>query len=421
MRKRRVPPVLTFISSLFVMLSFGLLSLRNPGEIDFRALALGVFLPFALWLQAFLVRRFFKGSDALVLIIVNFLCGVGLVLLYRLNPDVALKQAVFYAVGAVAMMITSATVRALRQTTWEKVRIPLMVVSIMLLLLPVLFGKWTYGAKNWIDLKFFSFQPSELVKVFLIVIMASYLSQRRRIVSLVPAGIYLGACLGVLMLQRDLGAALLYFFTALLMYYAATSNLALCGAGLGIGAIGAVYAYAKFDHVRTRVAIWQNPWATPSGQGYQIVQSLMAIGSGGLLGLGLGLGLPRSVPAYHTDFIFAVLCEEFGILFGLCVLGLYMLLGKRGMAIARHARTRFDALLALGVTSLLLVQTLVIIGGVIKMIPLTGVTMPFVSYGGSSLVSCMILAGVLQGVAAVNHAQDEEDLLRLEEQEEAWR
>ena len=164
----------------------------------------------------------------------------------------------------------------------------------------------------------------------------------------------------------------------------------------------AVAGYVMFAHVKKRVAIWRNPWIYYETSGYQIVQMLMAIASGGLFGVGLGLGAPRVIPVYFTDCIFAVICEQFGVIFGALVLAMYVILILRGASIASAARHSFHALLAMGATVMLGVQTFVIIGGVLKLIPLTGVTMPFVSYGGTSLVSCMGLIGLIQGVASVN-------------------
>jgi len=157
------------------------------------------------------------------------------------------------------------------------------------------------------------------------------------------------------------------------------------------------------------VAIWQNPWSDYDNAGYQIVQSLMAIASGGMFGMGLGLGYPTTIPVYHTDFIFAVICEQFGLIFGLCVLLMYVAIIWRGATTAMAARTSFHGLLAMGATLMIGLQTFVIIGGVIKLIPLTGVTMPFVSYGGTSLVSSMCLVGLLQGVASLNEDDLDED------------
>ena len=182
--------------------------------------------------------------------------------------------------------------------------------------------------------------------------------------------------------------------------------LMLCGIGGGVGA--ALLGYQKFAHVKKRVAIWLDPWSDYDNAGYQLIQSLMAIASGGVLGVGLGLGSPTTIPVYHTDFIFSVICEQFGMLFGSCVLLMYVAIIWRGTSIAMAARTRFHGLLAMGCTAMIGLQTFIIIGGVIKLIPLTGVTMPFVSYGGTSLVACLCLIGLIQGVSSVN----EDDLAR---------
>ena len=168
------------------------------------------------------------------------------------------------------------------------------------------------------------------------------------------------------------------------------------------GAAGAVASYYMFDHVKARVAIWLNPWATYSTSGYQIAQGLMAIASGGLWGLGLTKGLPKSIPAYNTDYIFAVICEEFGIVFGIAVIALYLVFIIRGALIALNARSRYLMLVAFGCTVLITLQSFIIIAGVIKLIPLTGITMPFVSYGGSSMIACMMLLGILEGVSIQN-------------------
>ena len=168
--------------------------------------------------------------------------------------------------------------------------------------------------------------------------------------------------------------------------------------------------YRMFAHVKKRVAIWRNPWSDYENAGYQIVQSLMALASGSLLGVGLGLGSPTTIPVYETDFIFSVICEQFGLIFGVCVLLIYVAIIWRGTTIAMASRHSYQGLAAMGATMMIGLQTFVIIGGVIKLIPLTGVTMPFVSSGGSSLVSSMCLTGLIQGVASLNEDDLEEDL-----------
>jgi cell division protein FtsW (lipid II flippase) len=203
-----------------------------------------------------------------------------------------------------------------------------------------------------------------------------------------------------LVVEKDLGAAMLIALTCLIMYFAATGNLGVTLAGLGMGALGAILSYRFFDHVKLRVEVWQNPWITYDSSGYQIVQGLMAIASGGLFGSGLGLGSAKVIPAYHTDYIFAVICEEFGIIAGVLLIAFYVVFIIRGLIIALNARNRFLMLFALGCTTLITLQSFIIIGGVIKLIPLTGITLPFISFGGSSMIASMISFGFLQGIAA---------------------
>jgi len=218
----------------------------------------------------------------------------------------------------------------------------------------------------------------------------------------------------ILLLERDLGALLLFFLTTMCLYFIGTSNLTVTLMGLCSGAGGAVVAYQLFDYVKERVAIWQNPWTDPQDSGYQIIQSLIAVGSGGLTGMGLGLGLPRNIPLYHSDFVFAAICEEFGCLFAVCLLIIYLLIVMRGISIAMSARSGAHALIAFGVVCMLGLQTLLIVGGNIRLIPLTGVTLPFIAAGGSSVVSCMAAMGMLLGVSSINADREKDEIARAE-------
>lgn len=364
------------------------------------ALALGV--PAVIWLGVHLLPRLFP-TDKLLLSLTNFLCALGVLVLYATNPAYAYQQAMYYGVGLFAMVFCIYLVRIIKH--WRIPVLLMMPVSLVLLALPLLIGKETNGAKNWFYVGSLSVQPSEIVKLSLLLILSYFMARRK----LLPWLIFAVGCLGLLMLQKDLGTALMYYGVALMLFYASTGNLPLTGIGLAGGAGAAVVGYRLFAHVKRRVAIWQNPWSDYENAGYQLVQSLMAIASGGLFGVGLGLGYPRTIPVYHTDFIFAVICEQFGVIFGLCVLLVYVAIIWRGATTAMAARTSFHGLLAMGATLLLGLQTFVIIGGVIKLIPLTGVTMPFVSYGGTSLVSSMCLIGLVQGVASLNEDDLDED------------
>lgn len=382
---------------LFFFSAFLLIALK--GELHWQGFMLAAVVPLLIYIATMWLPRFFP-ADKLLLSIANFLCALGVLVLYSTDlikgTNYGMQQAAYYGAGIVAMLFCILLVRYIRY--WRVFIYIIAVCALGLIALPLIFGTEIYGATNWVIVSGISLQPSELVKLALLLVLSYYMSRRR----FWPWLVFAVTCMGILMFQADLGTALIYYMTSLLLYYASTGNLWMTGAGLLGGAASAVFGYTQFAHVKRRIAVWRNPWMDFENTGYQIVQILMAIASGGLFGMGLGLGYPTIIPVYHTDAIFAVICEQFGIIFGVLVLVMYAILILRGAFIARSARRSFHGLLALGVTVMLGLQTFVIIGGVLKLIPLTGVTMPFVSYGGTSLVSCMGLIGLLQGVATVN-------------------
>ncbi len=384
---------------LFFFSAFILLGLK---DFAWQAFALALGVPAMISVGTNLLSRLFP-TDKLLLSLTNFLCALGVLVLYATNPNYAYQQTMYYGVGLGTMVVCIYLVRIIRN--WHIPVLLMIPVSLAMLALPLVIGKETNGAKNWFYIGSLSVQPSEIVKLSLLVIISFYMSRHK----MIPWLFFAVCCLGLLMLQKDLGTALMYYGTTLMLFYASSGNLALTGLGLAGGGGAAVMGYKMFAHVKKRVAIWLNPWSDYENAGYQIVQGLMAIASGGMLGCGLGLGTPTTIPVYHTDFIFAVICEQFGLIFGLCVLAMYVALIWRGATIAMAARRSFHGLLAMGCTVLIALQTFTIIGGVIKLIPLTGVTMPFVSYGGTSLVSSMCLIGLLQGVASLNDDDLDED------------
>lgn len=402
--RRRPDQRLVAAIMLFYFSAFLLVSLKE--QIQWQGLALSVIVPILIYVSTLWLPRFFP-ADKLLLAIANFLCALGVLILYSTDQGAGtsrgMQQAVYYGCGIVAMLFCILLVRYVRR--WKFLIKLVMIGAAGLLVLPLAIGTEQNGATNWINIGGTSLQPSEMVKLALLLILSYYMSRRR----MLPWLVFSVFSLGVLMLQKDLGTALIYYATTLFLFYSSTGNLPLTGLGLLGGAGAAALGYTMFAHVKKRVAIWQNPWIYYETSGYQIVQMLMAIASGGLFGVGLGLGSPRVIPVYFTDCIFAVICEQFGILFGILVLVMYVILILRGTSIATSARHSFHGLLAMGATVMLGVQTFVIIGGVLKMIPLTGVTMPFVSYGGTSLVSCMGLIGLLQGVSSVNQDDLEYD------------
>lgn len=384
---------------LFFFTAFLLLFLRDYNK---RTLILAVAIPAVVWVGAYLLPKLFP-VDGLLMSLTNFLCGLGVLVLYSTNEAYAFQQAVCYGVGMVAMVVCIYLVRLIR--SWRFPALVMIPVALLLLSLPLLGGEEINGARNWIRFAGVSVQPSEAVKLCLLLILSYYMSRRQ----VIPWLFFVLACLALLMLQKDLGTALLYYGTCLALFWASGGGFALTLLGVAGGAGAAVMGYRMFAHVKKRVAIWRNPFADYDNSGYQLAQGLMAMASGGLFGVGLGLGSPTAIPVYESDFIFAVLCEQFGLIFGLCVVLVYVAIIRKGAAIAREARASFHGLLAMGCTVLLGLQTFVIIGGVIKLIPLTGITLPFVSYGGSSLVSSLCVMGLLQGVASLNEDDLEED------------
>lgn len=407
--------VILFQISAMLLLTF------RTSPIDMQALILAGVMPAITLIVVHGIPKIWP-VDRIVLIMVMFLCSVSVITLTAIarSPETPLTQAIYITAGLIVMIIAVVFVRLLKN--WRRWTVPLMILSLAVIALPLVIGDWKNGAKNWIEISrggstLISLQPSEFVKVSLMVVLASCLSARQsRLQKLVAVAFGAILCV-VLLLERDLGALVLYFFTTIILYFLATSNVLITFAGLGAGAVGAVGAYYMFDYVKTRIAIWQNPWLDPDEAGYQIIQALVAIGSGGWSGMGLGLGLPRNIPLYHSDFIYAAICEEFGFVFALLLLAVYVIIIMRGISIAMSARNSFHALLAFGVVTMLGLQTLLIVGGNIRLIPLTGVVLPFVASGGSSMVSCMGAIGLLLGISSLNADADEEDLRRAEWQE----
>lgn len=404
--------LMALLTAGFEALGFLLLAVRTAGTVDTQALVLmAAVVPLGLVTTLVLPRL--MRMDALTMALTNFICGVGLVILYTVSPWRGVRQTVFYALGLGVMLLMSAIVSRLRRA--GGLTVLSMVLGIGALALPLLFGSWQNGAKNWVEVPYFgSFQPSELVKLSLVLSLAYYFSTHRTVFQMMPAILFAGACLAMLMLQRDLGTALIYYLTTVVMFYAACGNVPLTALGLLGGAGAAVVGYEMFAHVKVRVAMWRNPWSDPLDKGYQIIQALLAISSGGLFGVGLGQGTPEKIPMYYNDFIFAVICEQLGLVFGLALLAVYAVLIVRCVSVAMRSRRSFDLLLGCGVAALLGVQTFMIVGGVIKMIPLTGVTMPFISYGGSSMVSCMAMIGIIHGIAGRAQREVSEDLFGLD-------
>ena len=406
LERRGAGALLTFII-LFILSASVLLSFREGG-FDAGIILYGFGSALLMLLAYNLAAIIFRHIDRITLVLCFFLTSIGLVMLMRLNMELAIKQLIWLAVGCVLLFFTVVVIK--RTHDFGRLNYFFMAVSFGLLLFAYVFGDTIGGAKNWVRIGPISFQPSEIAKVLFIIVSAYFFADRRARLASVAYAVYVGLCAILLVLSNDLGAALLYCGTFLIVFFAGTGRTLLTMLGLGAGAAGAVASYYVIPHVRTRVEIWQNPWIYYQTQGYQIVQGLMAIAAGGAFGTGLGLGYPEAVPVNTSDYIFAAICEEFGIVFGVITILLYLIFIIRGMIIARNAGTRFDALLVFGATCMLSLQSFIIIGGVIKLIPLTGITLPFISAGGSSFISCLCLVGIIEGVAVKNGTRDEKEI-----------
>ena len=402
--------VLLFQAVTMLLIAF------QPGGVDAQALVLAAAMPAVTALTTVLMGRKWP-VDRAILIMALFLCSVGLITLSDIaKSNITPRTQAIYALGGIAaMFIGAGFIRAFRN--WKKFTIPLAALCLMALLTPWLpspLGGWYNGARNWLHLGPISGQPSEFMKPVMILVLASGFSNRPRFVRCLPYIGFAAACCGILLTERDLGALLLYFLTTVLMYYVATSNAFITLGGLAMGGVSAVAAYNMLPYVQTRIAIWKNPWSDPQNKGYQLVQSLIAIGSGGLFGMGLGLGRPRNIPLYHSDFIFAAISEEFGLIFAIGLLAVYVLIIMRGLIVAFNARTSFHSLTSFGLVIMLGLQTMLIVGGNTKLLPLTGVTLPLVCYGGSSLVSTFFSMGLLLGISSMNAEDEARDIEQLE-------
>jgi cell division protein FtsW (lipid II flippase) len=416
--------------ALLVPLGFAVTNIAQTNVLDPGPLGLAIgYVAIMLGAHFVLVASGHRG-DPLLLPLAATIGGIGLVMLNRLPQGLAGTNAfglelgmagtqlLWFAIGVVAMLLVAIGVRddsLLRhyKYTWA-------LAGAALLLVTFLFGTEVNGARLWIYLGPINFQPGEAIKIVLVIFIAAYLAENRALLAGASARIgpikipplpYLLPMLAIfvvvmliVVISRDLGTALLFLGIFLTMLFVATGrrSYVLIGILLFIG--GSFVAYQLFGHVRVRVDNWIDPFADPSGAGYQTVQALYAFGRGGLFGEGLGQGLPTisgnlPIPALPTDFIFAAIAEELGLIGALAVLALAMALVMRGLRVALVARDDFNAMLAVGLTTALGLQILIIVAGNVKLIPLTGITLPFVSYGGSSLLASFMILGLLLSIS----------------------
>lgn len=366
-----------------------------------------------IFVSSFLLGKSFKHGCPLIWNCMYFLMDIGIIMLQRLNPDLAGRQLVWMTVSIAVIMLIPIILKIIPRL--EKFEYIYIITSVILIVLPFIIGDQEYGSLNWIKIKGVGFQPSEIVKFMFLLYIACVFRKPLNFRKFCIVSGYAAFIVLCLVLQKDLGGALIFSVTYILLLYITTSNSLLLLGGFGGMGIASFIAYKLFGHVRVRVSTWLDPWKDASNTGYQITQSLFAITTWGFLGSGLTRGMPGKIPVVERDFIFSAICEEMGALFGMAIVCVYMLMFLRGMIIAVHSKKRFYSILSAGIIIMFAFQTFLILGGVIKFIPLTGVTLPFVSYGGSSVLVSVALIGLLQWANGTPHEKIKKEIVTDDE------
>lgn len=402
--KRRLCRLQNVVMVLIHTLAYLIIYLRTEDEktlMFFGAQLLFFFLYMGLY------RLFYRNLSRLLLNNACMLLSTSFIILTRISMDRAVRQFAIVAVAAAVTMI----IPFIMDRAWQLSKIPWVYGSIGLALLLVVcvMGNTAFGAQLSINIGGFSFQPSEFVKISFVFFVATMFYRSVDFKTIAVTTAVAATHVLVLVMSKDLGSALIFFVTYLLMLFVATGSWLYLGLGAGSGAAAAVIAYNLFSHVRTRVEAWLDPWSDISGKGYQISQSLFAIGTGGWFGMGLYQGMPSKIPVVEKDFVFSAISEEMGGIYAICLILICLGCFMQFMMIAAKMQAVFYKLIAFGLGTTYIVQVFLTIGGVTKFIPSTGVTLPFVSYGGSSILSTFIVFNVVQGLYILKRNEEEED------------
>jgi cell division protein FtsW (lipid II flippase) len=417
-RRRNTELALLVVAIGLAVLAYVLVGLGRRGEVPVGVSGYALVLVGGYLAAHLVARRFAPDADPVLLPTAVLLAGLGFAMIFRLNPGLAGAQTLWllFALGLFcATLMLIGDHRRLDQYTYT-----IGLLGILMLLLPLVpgIGQEVRGARLWVRLGPLQFQPAEIGKVLLVIFLASYLYTRREMLAvatrrigpfalpeprhLAPLLVAWGLSLVVLFVERDLGSSLLFFGMFVVMLWVATARGAYLALGALLFAVGALIGYVSLSHVQDRVTIWLHALDPKlvHDQSFQLAQSLFALATGGIAGTGLGRGLPGEIPDAHTDFVFSAIGEELGLLGTMALLLLFVLLVFRGFRAAVRSPDGFGQLLAAGLSTILALQTFVIVAGVTRLIPLTGITLPFVSYGGSSLVANFVLLALLVRVSA---------------------
>ena len=414
--------VLLVLIALYALQSYIIFKKKNEDAREFLILRQNV-LMFAIHFIAFTVFYlkmdestlfYFYGAQAIYLgavlvlfrnlypraskLLVNNMCmliTIGFIMLTRISYDQSMKQFKILAIATVAALIIPILVKKLKFL--DKLGYIYALGGIGLLGVVLVFAKFSYGSKLSLSIGGFTFQPSEFVKIIFVFAVASLLAKATDFKHVVITTAIAGAHVLILVVSKDLGSALIFFVTYLVMLYVGTRDWRYLFLGIAAGVIASVAAYFLFSHVRVRVQVWKDPFASYTGDGYQVAQSLFAIGAGGWFGTGLYQGSPTMIPIVEQDFMFSAICEELGGFFAICLILIYMSCFIMFVNIAFKMENKFARLASLGLGCTFSVQVFLTVGGAMKMIPSTGVTLPFISYGGSSIMSTVIMFAIVQG------------------------
>lgn len=411
MTRRNIELLLLLLAAPIVVLLYAMIVVNQGQSLNVNTLGvpLGIFGAFAI--AHFTIRKWAPGADPAILPTSFALSGIGIAFVTRLAPDLAVRQVLWLYLGIAAMIAVLVLVRNLDKITEYKYT--LMIAGFVLLLSPMLpvVGTEIYGSRIWLSIGSFSFQPGEIAKILIVLFLAGYLASNREMLSvftkrvgpfwfpdartLMPILVMWGISLLIVIFEKDLGSALVVFFVFISMLYIATGKKSYPVVGILLAAIGAVAMWSMFSHVQVRVSTWLDPFADANGTGYQLCQAIYSMADGNLFGVGIGNGMCDMIPVVESDYIFAAIAEETGLLGAAGVLLLYVCFAVRGLVTAARAKSDVSSFVAVGLTASIVLQAFIIVGGVTRLIPLTGLTLPFVSQGGSSLLASFIAVGFL--------------------------
>ncbi len=384
-----------------VVIGFTLLCAANNWQVNVVYVGLGFLGLFVLIYSILVICNM---GDKFLVLIAFMLMTIGVIMLCRLDIVMGAKQILWIGLGGIVFFFTYLIFYVIR--FWNRMWFLYALVGVGLFVTTLIFGETVNGSRNWIDLGPLSFQPAEVTKILYIMFLACkysgswtkpLLKASPRLITAIVTYTYIL----FMVLQRDWGTILVVFLIYIFMIYVYEEDKRFLLFNIFAAAVVAVFGYLFLYHIQVRVDVWLNPWRDVSNKGYQIAQSLFAIASGGYFGRGLGNGSPSYIPEVHTDFIFSAICEEMGTFGGAAIIILYFLFAYRCFKITLNTQNLYNKAVGLGLTLMFSIQTFIIIGGVIKFIPLTGITMPFVSYGGTSIVVSFASLGIMQAISAL--------------------